>query len=67
MPTYELTCEECGERFEIFVMRMLRNSDLVCPKCGSNEIRRGIGGGVVRNSSSVASSGGAGCATSSGG
>ena len=47
MPSYDLTCRSCGLRFEKFVMRMLRNEDLVCPSCGSIDVKRGIGGGVL--------------------
>jgi putative FmdB family regulatory protein len=62
MPTYELTCTDCGKRYEIFLLRMLKNEDLVCPACGSTSIRRGIGGGVLSSSTKSASSGDAGCA-----
>ena len=43
MPTYDLTCEECGERFERFLTRMLRDEDRVCPPCGSIEGPPGAG------------------------
>lgn len=45
MPTYELRCKECDHRFDVFVMRMLRNDDCLCPECGSREVIRGVGGG----------------------
>lgn len=47
MPTYELKCRDCGERFDKFLMRLLRNDDLVCPQCGSTDIERGVGGGFL--------------------
>lgn len=47
MPTYDLTCRSCGEKFERFVLRMLSEDDLVCPVCGSRDVVRGIGGGFV--------------------
>lgn len=47
MPTYDLTCRDCGTRFERFFMRLLRQSDLVCPECGSTRVDRGIGGGML--------------------
>lgn len=47
MPTYELTCQDCGERFDRFVMRLLRDEDRVCPSCGSTRVRSGIGGGFL--------------------
>ena len=47
MPTYELTCRDCGTRFERFLQRLLRDEDRVCPVCGSAEVETGIGGGFV--------------------
>jgi putative FmdB family regulatory protein len=45
MPTYELECRACGNRFERFLTRLLRDEDRVCPECGSTEVRSGVGGG----------------------
>ncbi|GAB4275481.1 MAG: hypothetical protein Kow0056_05090 [Coriobacteriia bacterium] len=47
MPTYELTCDDCGERFERFLTRLLREQDKVCPSCGSRDVRTGVGGGFT--------------------
>lgn len=47
MPTYELLCRDCGHRFDRFVMRLLRESDKVCPECASTRVETGIGGGFV--------------------
>ncbi len=47
MPTYDLYCRECGARFEKFLMRLLTKEDRVCPKCGSVDVRTGVGGGVL--------------------
>lgn len=47
MPTYELTCRDCGEQFDKFVMRLLRDDDKVCIACGSRNVARGFGGGVL--------------------
>ena len=47
MPSYDLTCRRCQTRFEKFVPRLLRNEDMVCPSCGSTDIKRGVGGGVL--------------------
>jgi putative FmdB family regulatory protein len=47
MPTYELTCDECGNRFERFLTRILRTDDKVCPSCGSMRVTEGFGGGYV--------------------
>ena len=47
MPTYDLKCQDCGERFERFLMRIIRDEDRVCPTCGSVRVSTGPGGGVV--------------------
>jgi putative FmdB family regulatory protein len=47
MPTYDLTCTECGHRFERFLLRLLRETDKVCSQCGSKQVTAGIGGGFV--------------------
>lgn len=51
MPTYDLICRSCGHRYEKFVMRVLRTGEATCPRCGSVEVSRGVGGGVVVSSS----------------
>lgn len=63
MPTYDLTCSHCGHRFELFVMRLLRDDDLVCPECGSTEVKKGFGGGYVAPVSSGSSAAGSSCGT----
>jgi len=66
VPTYDLSCNTCGHRFELFVMRLLRQDDQVCPECGSSDVRKGIGGGVVMTASTKAAGGGTGsCGTAS--
>lgn len=55
LPTYDLTCEDCSEQFEIFVMRMLRDGDKICPRCGSNRVKTGLGGGVLKAGTSTSS------------
>jgi putative FmdB family regulatory protein len=55
VPTYELQCRQCGHRFDRFVMRLLRDSDKVCPECGSTEVEAGIGGGFVARASDTGS------------
>lgn len=47
MPTYDLKCQDCGERFERFLMRIIRDEDRVCPRCGSASVTTGPGGGSV--------------------
>ncbi|MCE5203139.1 MAG: zinc ribbon domain-containing protein [Actinomycetia bacterium] len=63
MPTYDLSCKKCGHRFERFVPRLIRDTDKVCPRCGSTEVVTGVGGGFVKTSSGTA----AGSCVSSGG
>lgn len=38
MPIYEYRCEECNERFELFVRSGVKPEDLVCPVCGSSRV-----------------------------
>jgi putative FmdB family regulatory protein len=47
MPTYELHCVDCGHRFDRFLMRWLKESDKVCPECGSTHVETGVGGGFA--------------------
>jgi putative FmdB family regulatory protein len=42
MPIYEYSCDECGEKFELFVRSVSRQSDLTCPKCGSQNVHKAI-------------------------
>lgn len=64
MPTYDLTCEDCGERTERFFTRLLRDEDKVCSCCGSRAVRTGVGGGVLGLRASSPSSDGGGCGAS---
>lgn len=47
MPTYDLTCSACGEKTELFLMRVIRDEDKVCPSCGSPGMKPGVGGGFL--------------------
>jgi len=47
LPTYDLTCQDCGERFEKFMMRVIRDEDKVCSSCGSTNVSQGVGGGYL--------------------
>jgi putative FmdB family regulatory protein len=40
MPTYQLICDDCGKDFEFFLTRILRDTDKVCPSCGSTKVRQ---------------------------
>jgi putative FmdB family regulatory protein len=64
MPVYEYRCEACGEDFELFVRSPSRQTDPVCPKCGSRRVKKavslfGVGGGAGGRTS------GASCSPSS--
>lgn len=38
MPTYDLACAACDQRFERFRQGFLRDEDRVCPACGSHDV-----------------------------
>ena len=64
MPIYEYRCEVCGEAFEVFVRSPSRQAVPICPKCGSQKVKKafslfGVGGAVRSNAS------GASCAPGS--
>ncbi|GAG39881.1 unnamed protein product [marine sediment metagenome] len=40
MPIYEYECEECGGRFELRRGITDSDSDISCPKCGTENPRR---------------------------
>jgi putative FmdB family regulatory protein len=63
MPTYDLTCRSCDERFERFVQRLLKDEDKVCPACGSCDVATGFGGGVLGAGTSTSTSDAAACGT----
>ena len=35
MPSYDLECDACGHRFEVFRQGFLRDEDRGCPDCGA--------------------------------
>ena len=57
MPTYDLSCTACGNSFEKFMTRLIRDDDKVCPECGSTEVSQGVGGGYAMSRSGVDMSG----------
>jgi putative FmdB family regulatory protein len=63
MPTYELRCNECGDRFETFLMRLLKTEDKVCPSCGSTDVTTGVGGGFLGKGTSTSNPGSSGIAS----
>ena len=42
MPIYEYRCDECDERFELFLRSTTKRASPKCPKCGSSQIRKAI-------------------------
>lgn len=46
MPTYDLACGTCGNMFERFIQRLLRDEDRECPRCGGGDVRPRITGFV---------------------
>ena len=40
MPIYVFRCEECGEIFEVFILRSDEEEEIKCPKCGSKSYKR---------------------------
>lgn len=42
MPVYEYRCEECDERFEVFVRSSAQQAAPSCPQCGSGKVKRAI-------------------------
>ncbi len=40
MPIYEFQCQECGNPFEELVFSSSAISELSCPNCGSEDIRK---------------------------
>jgi len=42
MPTYEYTCKECGERFELALSFGEHEKKQKCPKCGSAKLEQRI-------------------------
>lgn len=40
MPIYEYKCKACGEKFELLRSITDNDSEIECPKCGSEKPRR---------------------------
>ena len=69
MPIYEYRCQECKGLFETIVTSAEATSEVVCPKCGSNSVKKTISASSFRissNSSSIPSGALSGCSTKSG-
>jgi putative FmdB family regulatory protein len=62
MPIYEYRCDECGEKFELLVRSVTRQTAPTCPKCGSSQVQKnislfGIGSAGLGGQASAASCG----------
>ncbi len=62
MPIYEYRCDECGEKFELFVRSIAKPAASSCPRCGSRRVRKdislfGVGGTGGGSKTSAASCG----------
>jgi putative FmdB family regulatory protein len=64
MPTYDLACRACGHRYERFLSRMLRADDRLCPVCGAEDMKTGVGGGFLGAGTGVKPSATASCESS---
>lgn len=40
MPIFEFQCQECGHPFEELVFSSAKINELICPNCGSENIRK---------------------------
>ena len=63
MPIYEYRCKECGEEFEKIVRS---GTEINCPECSSDQVRRMMSAFAFKSGDSfVPSSGGSGCGSCS--
>ena len=42
MPLFEYTCLECGNDFELLVLKSSEMDDLKCPVCGGNRLEQKV-------------------------
>jgi putative FmdB family regulatory protein len=40
MPIYEFVCTECSKSFEDLVFSLSRIDEVVCPACGSSQVKK---------------------------
>lgn len=40
MPIYEFVCNECDKSFEDLVLSLSRIDEVVCPACGSGQVKK---------------------------
>lgn len=67
MPLFEYQCKKCGKKFEELVVSSGKNETINCPYCGSTRTEKLLSTFVSSSSGYPKSSGGSGCAPSSGG
>jgi len=61
MPIYEYQCQECKERFDKFVRSISAEVEIVCPNCGSKQVRKGFSlfaskGGSAKSTAALSAS-----------
>lgn len=49
IPIYEYSCQDCGNRFEIFVRKVGEEADASCPSCESSAIERMLSTPAVKS------------------
>jgi putative FmdB family regulatory protein len=40
MPIFEFACSECGQSFEELVFSISKIDEVVCPACGSEQVKK---------------------------
>jgi putative FmdB family regulatory protein len=65
--SYDLKCGTCGHAFEVFVQGFLKDSNKLCPVCGSTDVTQQYTGFLHQwSKTSGSDSGGHSCAPSGG-
>jgi putative FmdB family regulatory protein len=67
MPIFEFVCTQCGENFEELVRSASSTSEVICPKCQSQQVKkkistfaaRVVGGGTSYSMSTACNTGSA--------
>lgn len=67
MPLYEFHCPRCEERFEELVRSLEQADEVVCPECGSRDVKRLQSGFATPGSGSGSTGAPAPSCSSSGG
>ncbi|MDP8233819.1 MAG: zinc ribbon domain-containing protein [Candidatus Saelkia tenebricola] len=63
MPIYTYLCKECGEKFDLLVGVISKESELKCRKCNSKKIEKILSEFSVGNHSNKSGSFGGSCPT----